>query len=61
MLQAIESLTDEVRDGFAKMNGRVLEHDRDIVRIKTLWSVGVVVGAWVFSKLGDSLMAWVLR
>ena len=45
VLQAIESLTEEVRTGFGRINGRldsvekrVNGHDREIVRLKTLWA-----------------------
>jgi hypothetical protein len=60
VLQAIESLTEEVRTGFGRLNGRVNAHERDLTRIKTLWSVAVVIGAWLFSKVGDALVAVVM-
>lgn len=66
ILQALATLTEEVRDGIREAKdrdetaaGRIAKVERDITRIKTLWSVIVVVGAFVIHALKDFfLTAW---
>ena len=46
----------EIKSDVKEQNGRVTKLENDSIRIKTLWSVGVVLGAmfldWVKHKLG---------
>ena len=52
ILQAIESLTEEVRCGFDRLEEQTNElekrvdgHDKSLTQIRTLWAVGTVVVA----------------
>ena len=51
----VERLEKAMHDGFSGMNGRVRSAEDTLTRIKTFWSIAVVVGGFLFHLLYDFL------
>lgn len=53
--ERMERVESKVDAGFAAMNGRVRALENDVLRVKTLWTAGVALGAFLLHYVVDFL------